>query len=79
MSDLDLDPQLLTACAADLKDTCRLDGFEDKTQVMECLRKNEMKLSRGCRDVSTGGEASYIFEQNCDNAGIKINFWTLKE
>ena len=52
MSDLDLDPQLLTACAVDLKETCRLDEFEDKTQVMECLRKNELKLTPACIDVS---------------------------
>lgn len=50
MSDLDLDPQLLSACAVDLKKTCRLDEFDDKTQVMECLRKNELDLSPSCKN-----------------------------
>ena len=51
MSDLDLDPQLLTVCSTDLKSTCKLDTMTDKTQVMECLRKNEATLTPECRKV----------------------------
>ena len=61
MSDLDLDPQLLSACAVDLKRTCRLDEFDDKTQVLECLRKNELELSPSCKNVSSNLSNLYNF------------------
>ena len=60
MKDLDLDPQLLSACGRDLKTTCRLDKFPDKTEIMECLRKNEATLAPECKAVSKGDYILYI-------------------
>eukprot|EP00116_Pleurobrachia_bachei_P016961 sb/3477223/ len=51
MSDLSLDPQLMKGCMNELKTTCSLDTMEDQSEVMECLRTNELTLSSTCRSV----------------------------